>query len=164
MPTARGRLLLFELLDESRRGSVCVWPWMEAIFYPDSYRVIHPTLLSCSPHIPWAEPPPRLITAGQDTIPVSFCFCSTEILFLRPLKQWLPQPRPCWRECNADLRWASDDSGEGTDAQCHMPEWCPQTSFSFFSPIETELASAHTQSSISNFSCHFSQEELINIP
>lgn len=79
VPTARGRLLLFSCCAavfswmRAGRSPVCVWPWMEAIFYPDSHRVINPMLLSCSPLIPWAEPPPRLISA-KDSILIRFCF------------------------------------------------------------------------------------------
>ncbi len=68
-------------------GSVCVWPWMEATFYLDSHKVISLKLLSCSPHIAWAEPPPRLISARAPSLKGSaFCF-STETFFFRLFKQ-----------------------------------------------------------------------------
>lgn len=86
--------------------------------------------------------------------------------------QWMPQPGHVdvnvvviysgLIQVNAHARRLCDPSD--------MPEWCPQISFLFFFLFfETELASARSQAPryISlqwDFSCHFSQEELINIP
>lgn len=91
------------------QGLACVWPWMQAIFYPDSHRVIHPRLLSCSPNIFWAEPPPRLIIARTSQCKgLFFLLLYRNLLFsffcphLTVLElQWLTQPWPCWRECNS---------------------------------------------------------------
>lgn len=86
--------------------------------------------------------------------------------------QWMPQPGHVdvnvvviysgLIQVNAHTRRLCDPSD--------MPEWCPQISFLFFFLFfETELASARSQAPLYislqwDFSCHFSQEELINIP
>lgn len=184
------------------RGYVCRVCWITAgrcvsglewrlYFILTATESSHPTLLSCSPSIPWAEQPLRLIitkTSPCKTVFFLFYFCFV-LVFCFALKkslvslsgcpnitkvelQWMPQPGHVdvnvvviysgLIQVNAHTRRLCDPSD--------MPEWCPQISFLFFFLFfETELASARSQAPLYislqwDFSCHFSQEELINIP
>ena len=160
VPTVRCR----PLLDESRTGLAvrlaliggCILSWQ-----PQS----HPSHVAepqSSHTLSWAATSPH---QGKDTIPIRFCFL---FHLQRP-----PQARPCWRECecNCNSRWASVDSGEGTDARWHI-QACQsdvlKSSCSLFSPLRQSwtllTVSPPSVSPQWNFSCHFSQEELINIP
>lgn len=133
-------------------------------------------LLGCSPNIPWAEPPPRLISARKPSLKRStFLFYGHLpffVLFKQLALQRPPQPWPCWRECNSDLQWVSFDSGEGADAQWHIQAFQNDVLrvvavflFSFFR--DRAGLCSRPRPPISprwNLSCHISQEELINIP
>jgi len=102
------------LLDECRTGlSVCLALNGGYILsrQPQS-RPSHVAELQSPQALSWAATSTHQC---KETIPIRFCFFISLLALQRR-----PQPRPCWLECNSDLRWMSVDSGEGTDAQRHI--------------------------------------------